>query len=437
MAAVMSGSQSPVVGSMLTDNQTRTADQLMKAASQASALLNGSPVHLHYDGNSWDIPASDIGAAVKWQLPPAPATDISVTLNEASLRSKIEQLGSAVNRPAKDGVPGWDGSAIVMTTPSEDGRQLDVDATLKAVSQSLTQPSHDVTLVVATTQPKVTLEGLAGMGIKELVAQGQSNFSGSPWERVVNVKHMAGLLNGVLIAPGETFSFNKVMGDIGPNEGWAEGLVIMDGRTVPGLGGGICQVSTTTFRAAFWAGLPIVERHDHAYPVPYYTQGGYAEGFDATVWSPDLDLKFTNDTPGNILIETSLDMNNDDLTVNFLGTKAPGRTAKMEGPFISNVRPAPAAKHIVDPKLAKGVVNQTDYPHAGMHVMLRRIVQDAGGSHTDEFVSDYEPWAPVFLEGPDPAATPAATAPGAPTTAAPAAAAPPAATPAPSVAKPA
>jgi len=256
-----------------------------------------------------------------------------------------------------------------------------------------------VPLVVKTVAPKVSGQNVEALGIKELVAEGKSNFSFSPASRITNVKKMAGLLNGVVLAPGEEFSFNAVMGDISPEEGWAEGLVIENGRTVPGLGGGICQVSTTAFRAAFWAGLPITERHDHAYPVPYYTQGGFPEGFDATVWSPDLDFKFKNDTPGYLLMQTAIDPANSNLTVSLYGTKPPGRSVQMQGPYISNVKPVPPARHIPDPTKPKGMVEQTDYPHQGMDALIRRVFKDGSGSSVQEFASHYQPWSAVYVEG--------------------------------------
>jgi vancomycin resistance protein YoaR len=379
---------------------TRESAQLDSAAQQLRAVLSDTPVRLELDGQAWELPSASVRDALSWSLPAPPSTELNVSLDAAKLRPAIASLAKAVDRQPQDAQLAWSPAGVVAQKPSLDGRQLDVDATLAAIAQAVKQPARRAQLAVKTAPAKLSSANLSALGIKELVSEGKSNFSYSPYERIVNVKKMASLLNGVVLAPGEEFSFNKVMGDIDQSEGWAEGLVIMGGRTVPGLGGGICQVSTTTFRGAFWAGLPITERHDHDYPVPYYTQGGYAEGFDATVWSPDLDLKFRNDTPGYLLIQTTIDPARSNLTVSFYGTKVPNRDITMEGPFISNVRPAPPPRHILDPRKPAGYVSQTDSPHPGMHVVLRRVVQDASGSHTDEFVSDYTPWSTVYVEGP-------------------------------------
>ncbi|MDE3075950.1 MAG: VanW family protein [Chloroflexota bacterium] len=241
---------------------------------------------------------------------------------------------------------------------------------------------------------------LAPVPPPRLVAEGASNFGGSSNNRVHNIVLMAKKLNGTVVPDGAIFSFDDVMGDVGPDAGWAEGIVIVNHASEPGLGGGICQVSTTTFRAAFWAGLPIVERHDHAYPVPYYTQGGAPEGFDATVWSPTLDLKFQNDSGAPLIVVTRVDLNGDNLYVDLFG-KPTNRKVELIGPFFANQKPHPADKYVLDDKLAPGQVDQTDWAHDGVDVMLRRAVtMPHGQTSTDTFRSHYLPWQAVYHVGP-------------------------------------
>ncbi|MHB8621440.1 MAG: VanW family protein [Chloroflexota bacterium] len=240
-----------------------------------------------------------------------------------------------------------------------------------------------------------------------LVAQGLSNFATSPPNRVHNVLLMASKLNGVVVPDGGVFSFDAVMGDVTAAAGWREGLVINGNQTEAGLGGGICQVSTTAFRAAFWAGLPIVERHDHVYPVPYYTQGGAPEGFDATVWSPTLDLKFRNDTGAPLLIATRANLQTMNLRVELYGKKV-DRVVQMQGPFFSQRVPHPAARYVMDSTLAAGQVEQTDWPHDGLNVVINRVVTQGTAVHVDRFASHYVPWAAVYHVGPQPAPAPTA-----------------------------
>lgn len=424
--ALLMDTSEPIELPMRIQPRTRTAEQLSGAETELRSVLDPKPMTLTLAGRSWLVSPAAWQTSVNWSLPPAPATDPVLAFDGVGLRTLVEGIAAQTNHPSRDAKLAWGANGLTVIQPSTDGIVVDVGATVAAMERGIRDGEKIVPVVANTPSPRISDSNLAALGIKELVSSGTSNFSYSPWERVVNVKKMASLLNGTLIAPGEEFSFNNVMGDIDPREGWAEGLVILGGRTVPGLGGGICQVSTTTFRGAFLAGLPITERHDHDYPVPYYTQDGSPEGFDATVWSPDLDLKFVNDTPGYLLLQTRLDTSSEDLAVNFYGTKAPGRSVTMAGPSVSNVRPAPAPRHIIDPRKPKGYVEQTDWPHPGMHAVLRRTVTDASGTRTDDFVSDYTPWSAVFIEGPkdDPQAAPGAPpAPGStPTATAPAAA---------------
>lgn len=241
---------------------------------------------------------------------------------------------------------------------------------------------------------------LAPVTQPQLIAEGVSNFAYSPANRVTNIKLMAKKLNGTVVPDGATFSFDQVMGDVGTDAGWAEGLVIIGNETEKGLGGGICQVSTTAFRAAFWAGLPIPERHDHAYPVPYYTQGGAPEGFDATVWSPTLDFKFVNDTGAAITITTKVDLPSSQLFVDIYG-KPVSRKVDMVGPVISNRVPHPGDKYVADKSVAPGQVDQRDYAHDGFDVMLKRAITTPDGQvKTDSFASHYVPWRNIYHVAP-------------------------------------
>lgn len=234
----------------------------------------------------------------------------------------------------------------------------------------------------------------------QLISEGVSNFAYSAANRVTNIKLMAKKLNGTVVPDGAVFSFDQVMGDVGADAGWAEGLVIVGNETEKGLGGGICQVSTTTFRAAFWAGVPIVERHDHAYPVPYYTQGGAPEGFDATVWSPDLDFKFQNDTGAPITITTSVDIATSQLYVDFYG-KPVNRKVDMIGPVVWNRVPHLSDKYVADKTVAPGDSVQTDYAHDGFDVMLKRAITTPDGQvKTDSFASHYVPWRNIYHVAP-------------------------------------
>jgi vancomycin resistance protein YoaR len=201
----------------------------------------------------------------------------------------------------------------------------------------------------------------------------------------------------VLIKPNETFSFLSAVGSITKLDGYKEAYVIKGGKTVLGDGGGVCQVSTTLYRAALYAGLPIVERVPHSYRVGYYEP---PVGFDATIYQPGgPDLKFKNDTGNYILIQTFVDEENMSLTFDFYGT-SDGRVTQISDPVVVSTSPPPPTKYQDDPTLPAGTEKQIDTAHAGAKVYFTRRVVRANDILINEKVwSSYIPWAAVILRG--------------------------------------
>ena len=236
-------------------------------------------------------------------------------------------------------------------------------------------------------------------GIKELIGEGVSAFAGSIPGRVHNIKIASTELNGVLIPPGKDFSFNEAVGEVSARTGYDYAYIISEGRTVLGTGGGLCQVSTTVFRAALNSGLPILKRTAHAYRVHYYEEGGSPVGFDATVFSPSVDLQFKNDTGNYILVQSVFENEKDTLIFRFYGTKD-GRTVKIDGPVILSSSPPPPTLYQDDPTLPKGTIKQVDFAAGGMTVYFKRLVERNGEKLTeDTFYSRYQPWRAIYLVG--------------------------------------
>ena len=236
------------------------------------------------------------------------------------------------------------------------------------------------------------------MGIKELIGKGESTFFHSIPGRVFNVNLASSRIDGVLIAPGEVFSFNKTIGDVSSFTGYKQAYIIQNGRTVLGDGGGVCQVSTTFFRAILDAGLPIVERYAHAYRVGYYEQDSLP-GIDATIFVPSVDLKFKNDTGHHILVQREIDLNNYSLKFYLYGTKD-GRITTMSKPVITGQSAPPAPLYQDDPNLPLGQIQQTDFEAWGANVYFTRNVTKNGKTIiSDKFTSNYRPWQAVFLRG--------------------------------------
>jgi len=197
--------------------------------------------------------------------------------------------------------------------------------------------SVSISLITEKIQPEITTESIDNMGITALLATGESNFYGSPKNRIHNITVGASKFHGILIGPEDEFSFNKVLGKVGAKQGYLPELVIKKGVTTPEYGGGLCQVSTTAFRAAVKTGLEITERKNHAYPVKYYNP----QGTDATIYPPHPDLRFKNNTPAYILIQTRIKGNK--LYFDFYGSDD-NRKVVLTGPYTYDKKSSGAMK---------------------------------------------------------------------------------------------
>ena len=286
------------------------------------------------------------------------------------------------------------------------GRKLDVDASVRKIDETLISGEHSVGLAFETITPEVTDESTGeALGIVELVEERSTYFYGSDAARIQNIKTAASEFHGLLVPPGATFSMADALGNISLENGYAEALIIYGGQTIQGVGGGVCQVSTTLFRTAFFAGFPIVERHPHAYRVGYYEMeyGGSKNsdwaGFDATVYVPVVDFKFTNDTDYWLLMETYVYGNNT-LTWKFYSTDD-GRTVDWETTGPTNIVEAPEPLYRENPELEEGEIEQVDYEADGADINITRTVYKDDKVHfSDSFFTRFRPWQAVFEYGP-------------------------------------
>jgi vancomycin resistance protein YoaR len=223
---------------------------------------------------------------------------------------------------------------------SVNGRTLDVEGSIARIQQAITQTdpaARDVPLKFKVSVPAAHTHATGEeLGITELVVEATTYYHGSSAVRKTNIVQAASRFHGIVIAPGEEFSFNKYIGEISKETGYEEGLIIYNNKTITGVGGGVCQVSTTAFQAAFYGGYDITLRWPHAYRVSYYEYGEGA-GMDATVFSPDVDFRFINDTPYHLLIETYPSPASSTLTFKFYSTSM-NRSVEKDGPYIVNGR---------------------------------------------------------------------------------------------------
>lgn len=321
-----------------------------------------------------------------------------------AVEQEILAVASSLNREARNPVFIFDESRVKEFAPAQEGIRVDEGRTLEEIIKALTTletsdaQTVEIEIPLETIPPKIKTGDVNNLGIKDLLGRGASNFRGSIANRVFNIGHASNKFKGILIPPGETFSFNEVLGDVSSLTGYKQAFVIKDGKTVLGDGGGVCQVSSTFFRAALAAGLPIIERRAHSYRVGYYEQG-YPPGLDATVYAPTTDLKVLNDTPGHILIQPIFDPKASTLTFELYGT-SDGRIAKTTKPLVTGVSSPPEDLYVDDPSLPTGTTKQIDFKAWGANVTFDYTVEREGEViYQKTFVSNYRPWQAVFLRG--------------------------------------
>ncbi len=329
---------------------------------------------------------------------------VQVELEEGALAEFLAPIAAALQREPVDARFRFDVSTgeLVALTESRTGRALDVAASVARINEQVRVGQHMVPLVLEEVAPAYPdTSTAADLGIVEVVAVGESYFSGSSSARDHNIRLGASKFDGVIVAPGETFSFNEHLGEVTPDEGYDESYVIIGNRTVPGVGGGICQVATTAFRAAYYGGYRIIERWPHAYRVGYYELGGYGPGFDATIYSPIVDFRFVNDTEHHLLIHTEVDSGRARLRFVFYGTDD-GRTVEQIGPEWGAPVPAGPPIYEYDATLAPGAVTRLEGAHDGLTAVLERRVHDSGGEllYHDRFESRFVPWSARYRFGP-------------------------------------
>lgn len=288
---------------------------------------------------------------------------------------------------------------IVAFRASQNGQKLNMDKAVADFLKFLSPPRlGKIILTTVTVKPKVSTDKANNLGIKEFLAEGNSTFKGSIFNRVYNIGLGASRLNGLLIAPNEIFSFNNAVGEISDKTGYKQAYVIKEKRTVLDDGGGICQVSTTFFRAALASGLPIIERQAHAYRVGYYEQDR-GPGYDATVFAPSVDLKIKNNTGNYLLVQTKINPDSSSLTVQFYGT-SDDRQIILSQPKITDQTKPPDDLYQEDSNLPKGEIKQIDFSAWGAKVSFNYLVKKNNQILENQtFYSNYQPWQAIYLRG--------------------------------------
>jgi len=316
-----------------------TSAMMASAQTQVRTAVS-APVTLLIGTNHYRLPRWQLASFLR--LPGADSD--TITLGGKKADEFVAKLQKALNREPRDATFAVS-SRGVRIVPDLVGRSVNVPATVENIVRAALSPGNRTAVVVIQTKDaKRTKKDAQAMGIKQLVSSYTTEFGGVE-NRIHNVQLVSHLIDDTLIAPGATFSFNGTTGDRNASKGFLDAPVIINGELTTGLGGGVCQVSTTVFNAAYEAGLSITARTNHALYISHYPQGR-----DATVNYPDIDLKFVNDTKAWLLLRTFVSSYS--LTVNLYGTSPHRRVESTTAPLV--VDGHTPTEWVKDPTLTKG-----------------------------------------------------------------------------------
>jgi vancomycin resistance protein YoaR len=377
-----------------------STDAVTSTAEYARELMDGH-IEVVAPGHRWSIAREALAEDMR-VVGPATAPEISVDVSYRAFDRVAREIADTLRVAAVEPKIRVDADGMVVPlVEGTPGRTIDAENLWTRVQTAFTSGSDRVNVPLVVLAPSIGRLSAEELQFDNLIAQGVSRFTGSSSNRVHNINNGSRLIDGAVVPPGETFSFNATVGPITAGNGFVEGLVIAPTRTEPGIGGGICQVSTTLFRAAFWAGLPISERWQHAYRVGYYELGpDNPPGFDAAIWQPAQDLAFTNDTPSHILIRRILDTARETLSFRLMGPSL-GRDVELQAWRGDEIAPPPLR---VEPstELPPGEIEQTDNAIPGLRTVITRHVRLGGRVLAkDRFPSIFQPWPERWEVGQD------------------------------------
>jgi vancomycin resistance protein YoaR len=321
------------------------------------------------------------------------------------VKEYIESLNESFKKEPISAIFKFENDQVLEFQPAKKGQEIDTEKLQQLICRRLnnmfnfTDTILEIELPIIYIEPEINNSEVNNLGIKELLGSGVSTFSHSSTIRNYNVERGAQTINHILIPPGETFSFIESLGEVSLSTGFKKAYVILGGRTTLGVGGGICQVSTTLFRAIINSGLNLTARQSHAYRVSYYEEDS-EPGFDATVYIPKPDLKFVNDTDSHVLIQSTYDGITKKLAYDIYGT-SDGREVKIENYRQWATAPPPPAKYVDDPSLPPGKIIQVEQRVPGLKTAFDWIVTRGDEIlHQQTITSNYVPWGAVYRRGP-------------------------------------
>lgn len=369
----------------------------MNATIARSFILN-DPVY----SDPWTVSLAENKSWVDF-VPNEEAKTVAIKINQEGLNAFVdEEISQWLDDPVDPvNIYKDENGESIIEGRGHNGMEIQRIVLKDSIEVAVANNFEEITVPIKEIIPELNItDELKDLGVIERIGVGHTSFYGSPANRIHNIKVGAAQMNGSLIAPGETFSFNTKLGPVDGTTGYRKELVIKKEGTIPEFGGGICQVSTTMYRAVLFSGLEISERNQHSYAVSYYSQV-LGHGLDATIYLGGPDLKFTNDTEGHILVQ-AYTKDDYELYFVFYGT-SDGRSVELDGPYLSNYHSPGGTQYIDSAKLAPGQQKQVEIPHVGFTADWYRYITDAEGNTDKEYLpTNYRAIPAKILVGVDP-----------------------------------
>lgn len=367
------------------------SDELAENTKSRATLFLNKEIKLRFKEQTWTIDDEEMINFLSFYD----------GFDQQKIANFVTNLAKVINSPPANPTFNFENNRVIVFKPAKEGialKEAEFSLTLEKRLQQIetSQENQEIEIPVIKISPKITTDDSNSLGIKELLGKGSSDFSGSIKDRIYNLTLATTRLNGILVPPGEEFSFLKSLGEISLDTGYRQGYIIKEGKTQLGDGGGVCQVSTTVFRAALNAGLPIIERRAHAYRVSYYEKD-IGPGFDATVAEPSTDLKFINNTLNYILIQSSI--KDQKIFFEIYGT-SDGRKVEISPVRVFDRQPPPPDLYLDDLSLPSGKIKQTEHRIWGSKTTFNyKVTKDNEVLEEKTFLSTYSPWQAVYLRG--------------------------------------
>ena len=402
LAAMASGEER--VALTITETQPAAWDEDYADARQRLDNIWDAPVELVAAGEVWTLGPEQISSQLEVTNAAESGTAASVAINQQWIDDVVNEIAIFTNRAPQSARVWWDVSGnLIKTSEGNPGKRLQWDEARGLIQAAFLgeNPTNRIDLPVEISNPPALPENLNSLGITSNIGEASTSYGGGLPERMYNIELAASRLNGVIILPGQTFSFNGEVGPTTVEAGFqlAYGIANEGGKltTVPSEAGGICQVATTVFQPVFWLGYQINERTTHSYWIPNYVSNGYV-GLDAAVdEATGLDFKWTNNTATAVLIEAEAD--GQDFTIRLYGTPPPW-SVQVDEPTRENIEAADE-EIVYQPSdtIPDGQTRQIERAQDGFDITVYRHVTENGELRTEQFSTSYGPSRNVILVG--------------------------------------